>query len=122
MKCAFSNKITEGLPRSSRRAISSNWTAIKPPNIHGYHETEISVYSASLYTQEEDKMHEEHKMGKERAENTGLEENRELEQNEELAGEEVSEQKEAYKPLQLDEEGRDTTDVFKLRESDVVIP
>ena len=116
MKCAFSNEITEALPRSSRRAISTNWTAIKPPNIYGDHETEISVYSVSLYTQKEDKMHEEHKKGRERAENKGPEENRE--RNEELAGEEVFEQKEAYKPLQLVK----SRGVFKPREGDEVIP
>ena len=75
MKYTFSNDVTEVFPRSSRRAISTNWTTIKPPDTHEGHEIEIkSLYSVPLYMQEEGEMREEskkgkgHKKGKEREE------------------------------------------------------
>ena len=78
MKYTFSNDVAEVFPRSSHRAIITNWTAIKPPNIYDDDEIEInSLYSVSLYMQEEDKKREErkkderHKKGKEREESKG---------------------------------------------------
>ena len=119
MKYTFSNDVTKVFPRFSHRAIITNWMAIKPPNIYDDDEIEInSLYSVSLYMQEEDKKREEckkdeghkkgeereegkghkkskereerkwHKKGKEREESKGLEENKELERKE-LVGDEV---------------------------------
>ena len=114
MKYTFSNDMAEVFPRSSHRAIITNWTAIKPPNIYDDDEVEInSLYSVSSYMQEEDKMREEckedeghkkgnereekkgHKKGKEREErkwhkkNKEREESEEREENKELVGDEV---------------------------------
>ena len=62
-KCTFSDDIAETFPRSSRRAISTDWTVIKTPNVH---EDRINMYSVPLYTQEEDKIREEPEKGRER--------------------------------------------------------
>ena len=62
-KCTFSDDIAETFPRSSRRAISTDWTVIKTPNVH---EDRVNVYSVPLYTQEENKIREEPEKGKER--------------------------------------------------------
>ena len=121
MKYTFSNDVAKVFPRSSHRAIITNWTAIKPPNIYDDDEVEInSLYSVSLYMQEGDKMREErkedeghkkgkeregkgykkgkerekrkwHKKSKEREESKGLEENKELERKE-LVGEVVGDE------------------------------
>ena len=106
MKYTFSNDVAKVFPRSSHRAIITNWTAIKPPNIYDDDEVEInSLYSVSLYMQEGDKMREEpeyeghkkgkereerkwYKKGKKREESKGLEENEKLERKE-LVGDEV---------------------------------
>ena len=86
MKYTFSNDVAKVFPRSSHRAIITNWTAIKPPNIYDDDEVEInSLYSVSLYMQEGDKMREErkedegHKKGKEREEGKGHKKGKERE-------------------------------------------
>ena len=87
MKYTFSNDMAEVFPRSSHRAIITNWTAIKPPNIYDDDEVEInSLYSVSSYMQEEDKMREEckedegHKKGNEREEKKGHKKGKEREE------------------------------------------
>ena len=87
MKYTFSNDVAEVFPRSSHRAIITDWTAIKPPNIYDDDEVEInSLYSVTLYMQEEDKMREEckedegHKKGNEREENKGHKKGKEREE------------------------------------------
>ena len=111
MKYTFSNDVAKVFPRSSHRAITTNWTAIKPPNIHDDDEVEInSLYSVSSYMQEGDKMREErkedeghkkgkereerkwYKKGKKREESKGLEENEKLERKELVGNEVVSDE------------------------------
>lgn len=86
----FSNdEVIEGFPRSSHRAITTDWEGIKPPNIHVDDEIEIiSVYSVTLSLNDKD----ETERGKKREENQKSKQNRELGQSAEVAGEHVEKQ------------------------------